>query len=159
MEAWMRRVWERVRAVGIDAVTEGLRLIQTAGEQLLQLLAERRLQVPSFLRDALERLAGRPPEEPVEFVCRPAGPDTSTCRPADEPAAPPAETAPSPAEPAAPAAPVDTAGPPRRKPPAKRAAKPRPSSTSAAPKRAPRRPRAAKKAPPPSSSPPSSPQS
>jgi hypothetical protein len=123
MEAWMRRVWERVRAVGIDAVTEGLRLIQTAGEQLLQLLAERRLQVPSFLRDALERLAGRPPEEPVEFVCRPAGPDTSTCRPADEPAAPPAETAPSPAEPAA----------PKRAPRRPRAAKKAPPPSSSPP--------------------------
>ncbi|MBN1773809.1 MAG: hypothetical protein JXB32_21285 [Deltaproteobacteria bacterium] len=87
MQARIREVWERVKGTGIDLLTEGIRLVQAAGEQLLQQIADRRLHVPDFVHGALERLVGHaspsPPEE-VEFVCRPAGSDRFTCEPVTE---------------------------------------------------------------------------
>lgn len=82
MQARVREMWEGVKGAGVDLLTEGIRLVQAAGEQLLQQIADRRLHVPGVVRDALERLAGRaaaaPPEE-IEFVCEPAGPDRFVC--------------------------------------------------------------------------------
>lgn len=92
MQERIREVWQRVKGTGIDLLTEGIRLVQAAGEQLLQQIAERRLRVPGFVHGALERLIGHappaPPEE-IEFVCRPSGPDSFECEPATEPAASP----------------------------------------------------------------------
>ncbi len=92
MQDRIREVWQRVKGTGIDLLTEGIRLVQAAGEQLLQQIAERRLRVPGFVHGALERLIGHappaPPEE-IEFVCRPSGPDSFECEPAAEPAASP----------------------------------------------------------------------
>ena len=85
MQERIREVWQRVKGTGIDLLTEGIRLVQAAGEQLLQQIAERRLHVPGFVHGALERLIGHappaPPEE-IEFVCRPSGPDSFECEPA-----------------------------------------------------------------------------
>jgi hypothetical protein len=84
-------MWERVKGTGIDLLTEGIRLVQAAGEQLLQQIADRRLRVPGFIHGALEHLIGHskpaPPEE-IEFVCRPAGTDRVACEPVDRQPAP-----------------------------------------------------------------------
>ncbi len=94
MGARVREAWERVKAAGIDVLTEGIRLAQTAGEQLLQQVAERRINVPPLVQSVLERFVGHEPkaprdaEEDIEFVCKPAGPDTFACRPAEPPQAP-----------------------------------------------------------------------
>ena len=91
MGARVREAWERVKAASIDVLTEGIRLAQTAGEHLLQQVAERQVQVPPFVQSALERFVGRehsaPRDDDLEFVCKPAGPDSFSCRPADEGAA------------------------------------------------------------------------
>jgi hypothetical protein len=88
MGARVREAWERVKAAGIDVLTEGIRLAQTAGEHLLQQVAERQVQVPPFVHSALERFVGRehsaPRDDDLEFVCKPAGPDSFSCRPADD---------------------------------------------------------------------------
>ena len=87
MGARVREAWERVKAASVDVLTEGIRLAQTAGEHLLQQVAERQVRVPPFVQSALERFVGREPsparDEDLEFVCQPAGPDSFTCRPAD----------------------------------------------------------------------------
>lgn len=84
MEARIREVWERIRSASVDLLTEGIRLVQAAGEQILQQIADRRLHVPGLVHRALERLVGRaasaPPEE-IEFACQPAGPDRFACEP------------------------------------------------------------------------------
>jgi len=94
MQARVREMWEGVKAAGVDLLTEGIRLVQVAGEQLLQQIADRRLHVPAVVRDALERIVGRaaaaPPEE-VEFVCEPAGSDRFVCEPAAAPPVPAAD--------------------------------------------------------------------
>jgi len=89
MQARFREAWERVKAAGVDVLTEGIRLAQIAGEHLLQQVAEREIRVPPFLQGVLERFAGRergahPEDESLDFVCKPAGPDSYTCRPAGE---------------------------------------------------------------------------
>jgi hypothetical protein len=86
MGARVREAWERVKAASIDVLTEGIRLAQTAGEHLLQQVAERQVRVPPFVQSALERFVGREQsalrDDDLEFVCKPAGPDSFTCRPA-----------------------------------------------------------------------------
>ena len=141
MSARIREAWERVKAAGIDVLTEGIRLAQTAGEHVLQQIAERQLRVPSALHGVLERLAGREPErekasDDIEFVCKPAGPYTFDCKPANEsaseevagtaPPKPPRRKAPVPAsqQPPKPAAPKAVA--PRRPRKKKSLAPPKP---------------------------------
>jgi hypothetical protein len=87
MQERIREVWERVKGTGIDILTEGIRLVQAAGEQLLQQIADRRLKVPGFVHGALERLIGRTPPatpEELEFVCQPSGPTSFTCEPVEQ---------------------------------------------------------------------------
>jgi hypothetical protein len=88
MKARIREGWERAKAAGIDVLTEGIRLAQAVGEHVVQQVAERRVQVPPALLSLLERMGvgspSRSAEDEIEFVCRPAGPDSYTCRRAGE---------------------------------------------------------------------------
>jgi len=91
MQARVRKMWESVKDAGVDLLTEGIRLVQAAGEQLLQQMADRRIRVPTVVRDALKRVVGRAaaaPSEPIEFVCQPAGSDRFVCEPSVAPSAP-----------------------------------------------------------------------